>query len=690
MSDRIENYISKVPPSVAGDNGHAQTFKVAQALINGFCLSTNEALPYLQQYNLTCDPPWSDKELLHKLQDAERIPKEGKPKGWLLSDSRPASNHHHQSPRPIMTQTTATPKKPKPRALPETGISENEGLMWVLHNLFKEDECIRVVFASEENGEEKISGDGNITLERDKWIEKFYGTTPNDMFDREGSPGIFVGINPMKKGSKGRDADVTSYRHALIEFDQLSKEEQWAIIKESNVPCSAVIDSGGKSIHAWVRVDASSKEEYNARVQKLMGYFEPFGCDPKNKNPGRLSRLPGARRGSGWQRLIEMDIGDRSWVEWEFMKGTKIFSIKKLRQFNVEDDPTCLLGNRWLCEGGGAMIVGQSGVGKSSLCMQAAISWVQGKDFMEIHPKRKLRILLVQAENDEGDMAEETQGSLAGMGILPNSPEEDEIDERLMIIRDVENTSQEFIQQMEGYIEVHKPDLVLVDPLNSYFGEDLKQQCEIARFFRQGVNKLADKTRTGWIFFHHTNKPPSDKDARKGWNAIDYAYLGSGGADLVNWARAVMVVLQDGEKFRFMGAKRGKRLGWETDGGKRVNMRVISHSSGDVIYWNDEGAVDPYVEPENKPEKGQSEKSKKAKGRPALDIDIDALRAACGGKHLKHGEFLKILMEEEKLSRSTAKRRIEEVLPHYGLARNPTTHLYHFGQTKEELEDDEF
>src|SRR5258708_3363855 len=65
-----------------------------------------------------------------------------------------------------------------------------------------------------------------------------------------------------------------------------------------------------------------------------------------------------------------------------------------------------LLGNRWLCRGGGALIVAPSGQGKSVLTAQASILWACNKPPFGIKPSRPLRSLILQAEDDDGDMQE--------------------------------------------------------------------------------------------------------------------------------------------------------------------------------------------------------------------------------------------------------------------------------------------
>jgi RecA-family ATPase len=92
----------------------------------------------------------------------------------------------------------------------------------------------------------------------------------------------------------------------------LPVELQLALFARLPLPVAAVIGSGGRSVHAWVRVDARDADDYRATVAEMLGILARFGVDGKNKNPSRLSRLPGARReigatGSGIQRLLYLN-----------------------------------------------------------------------------------------------------------------------------------------------------------------------------------------------------------------------------------------------------------------------------------------------------------------------------------------------------------------------------------------------
>jgi hypothetical protein len=74
LNRRILSYLAAIPGAISGNGGHNQTFKVALALVNRFALSPDAALPYLHVYNdERCVPPWTEKELLHKLADAAAV-----------------------------------------------------------------------------------------------------------------------------------------------------------------------------------------------------------------------------------------------------------------------------------------------------------------------------------------------------------------------------------------------------------------------------------------------------------------------------------------------------------------------------------------------------------------------------------------------------------------------------------------
>ena len=258
-------------------------------------------------------------------------------------------------------------------------------------------------------------------------------------------------------------------------------------------------------------------------------------------------------------------------------------SIDGLLDFVPEDDKASILGNRWLCEGGSALLIGQAGIGKSTLITQMSLTWSYGKPVFGIKPRGELRSLFIQAENDDGDIAEMIQGVVAGMGLNARDPAlRAHLKDKLIIVRDSSRTGPAFCQMAEELIRRHQPDLVFADPLLSYVGGDLSRQDVCAAFLRNNLNPVLQRTKVGWIWAHHSGKPPKDAKAMENWTDADYSYMGIGSSDLTNWARAIGVVLKADKKdpiYNFNLTKRAKRAGMIDEDGNPATSICLEHSN---------------------------------------------------------------------------------------------------------------
>jgi RecA-family ATPase len=52
-----------------------------------------------------------------------------------------------------------------------------------------------------------------------------------------------------------------------------------------------------------------------------------------------------------------------------------------------------------------------------------------------------------------------------------------------------------------------KLDLIIADPLFSYFGGDLSDQGEVSVFLRNKLQPILHETKVAWIWMHHVSKP---------------------------------------------------------------------------------------------------------------------------------------------------------------------------------------
>jgi len=117
------------------------------------------------------------------------------------------------------------------------------------------------------------------------------------------------------KPSLRADSCVKSFRFAMVEFDDLSREDQLAFWWTVKLPVAALIDSGNKSIHGIIALnDVNDAATWTREVENNLfkTLLIPLGVDGACRNEARLSRLPGHRRDNGrMQRLIYLAPGGR-------------------------------------------------------------------------------------------------------------------------------------------------------------------------------------------------------------------------------------------------------------------------------------------------------------------------------------------------------------------------------------------
>ncbi len=248
----------------------------------------------------------------------------------------------------------------------------------------------------------------------------------------------------------------------------------------------------------------------------------------------------------------------------------------------VIDRSSTLLGDRYLERGGSMVMVGSSGIGKSSASMDQDIRWALGMESFGIKPSRPLKILTIQAENDRGDLIEMAQGVKKGMKLSPDQLKL--LEQNLHYVFEQSRTGSSFLSEcVRPLLEKHRPDILRIDPFMAYLGGDITQAKDTAAFLRQRLNPLLTEFRCGCIIVHHTTKTSSRATANT--RPDDFMYIGAGSADIVNWARAVLVIESSEErgKYRFHAAKRGGRIGW-TENYQRTQQKWFQHSKGSLCW----------------------------------------------------------------------------------------------------------
>jgi hypothetical protein len=259
-----------------------------------------------------------------------------------------------------------------------------------------------------------------------------------------------------------------------------------------------------------------------------------------------------------------------------------------------DDNPDALLGRNYLNRSGGLLFTAPTGNGKSTAIIQMCLSWAAGLPAFGIHPRKKMVCLIVQAENDDQDIAEMRDGILNGMVEAGYLTEERAIEavNSVHVVRDVVNVGDGVGPALDAYIEQVNPDIVVLDPIFSYIGGDTNNAKDVSHFLRNVVNPVIVGRRVGFIAVHHSNKPPQGAE-KSAWRAGDFAYLGAGSAEFANWARAVLSIRSIGshDVFQLVAGKRGKRIGWRDEEDNPVMHRYIKHATHGIC-WLDASDTD--------------------------------------------------------------------------------------------------
>lgn len=216
--------------------------------------------------------------------------------------------------------------------------------------------------------------------------------------------GAWIRFNPLD-GKDCKNENVTEYRYALVESDSMDLEQQNAIIRELELPVACMVYSGKKSIHAIVKVDAADYSEYRKRVDYLYHICQKNGLkiDTQNKNPSRLSRLPGVMRAGKKQYIIDTNIGKENWQEWyEWVESINDDLPDTESLESVWDNLPALappLIENVLRQGHKMLIAGPSKAGKSFALIELCIAIAEGRKWFNWYCSQG-KVLYVNLELD--------------------------------------------------------------------------------------------------------------------------------------------------------------------------------------------------------------------------------------------------------------------------------------------------
>lgn len=237
--------------------------------------------------------------------------------------------------------------------------------------------------------------------------------------------GAWIRFNPLD-GNGVKNENVTDFRYALVESDSMELEQQNALIRELELPVACLVHSGKKSIHAIVRIDAPNYDEYRKRVDFLYGILKKNGMqvDTQNKNPSRLSRMPGIVRNGKKQFLIDTNIGKSNWQEWKEWIDSISDDLPDPETLTdiwgnlPELSPPLIEGV--LRQGHKMLIAGPSKAGKSYALIELCCAIAEGKQWLQ-WKCTKGKVLYVNLELDRASCLHRFKDIYDALGWRPDN-----------------------------------------------------------------------------------------------------------------------------------------------------------------------------------------------------------------------------------------------------------------------------
>lgn len=351
--------------------------------------------------------------------------------------------------------------------------------------------------------------------------------------------------------------------------------------------------------------------------------------------------------------LVPKDIKSVSTHEMSLEIAAKNPAIKMmdLKTPIYGNDPNEIIKHRFLYRGGICILSGATGAGKSSFTMQWAINLAGGNSHFglligDCYYRQGLKVVVIQAENDEGDLAEQRDGVLK---VIPP-----EVIERasgnLQFITMPDASGESFAARLNAICDVHQPDVVFIDPVFSFLGGDNSAQKDVSHFVRNLLLPILMKHKVSAILMHHVNKPKAKKD-----QVDSGSYHMAGSAEWANAARCALSLESVGNGiFALTATKRGDRLWWKDEQGEKCLSRYIAHHGGvddegrPIIAWRDATADEIPLE---------SDGGKKGK------VTVkDVVRCIPKGGSITSGNLVEEVIRLTDASKSAVRERMSEAL----------------------------
>jgi len=541
---------------------------------------------------------------------------------------------------------------------PTNDMTPSEQLVSYLETLFKDDEYVGYVTTDVwQNADGKwMPGKGQFDRTAKELITQLK-KHPDDLGavigDWKDDCGAWIRFNPVD-GSGVKNENITRFTYALVESDDMPIPEQDALYRKFELPIACLVHSGSRSLHAIVRVDATNAEEYRKRVEYLYGFLNKNGLkvDKNNRNPSRLSRIPGVTRKGIVQTLVDTKIGRRNWNEWlDFAEGNtdELPQEKTSGQIRTKKEflePQLIEG---IVRVGHKMLIsGSSKAGKSFLLIQLAIALAEGRKWLGFQCK-KTRVFYVNLEIDEKSCGNRIDEIHFALGVEPKYEEDFVVWSLRGSSMPLDKLAPKIIRKVanKGY------EAIIIDPIYKVITGDENNASQMGAFTNL-FDKICKETGCTVIYSHHHSK-----GAQGFKRAMDRA-SGSGVFARDPDAQLDMIQLETSDEFMALNADVMTSTAWRLESSLREfqNFKPVNFWFEYPIHRVDDKGIlakhyadgDPKANLEKSGKRNQTPESRKDE----FDNAFDSESAGTGSCALTD------LMSYLGLAERTVRKRLNE------------------------------
>lgn len=383
-----------------------------------------------------------------------------------------------------------------------------EQIITYLETLFEPDENVGYVTESWEHDGKFLPSKGCYDRTAGQLIKELYqckGDIGSVLGDYNSEVGAWIRFNPLD-GKGVKNENVTEFRYALVESDTMDISAQKAIITELELPVAALVYSGKKSLHAIVKIDASTYEEYKKRVDYLYNVCNKNGLklDIQNRNPSRLSRMPGVMRNDKKQYLLDTNIGKENWNEWrEWIESVNDDLPDPESMADVWDNLPELappLIDGVLRQGHKMLIAGPSKAGKSYALIELCCAIAEGKKWLEWNCTQG-KVMYVNLELERASCLHRFKDVYTALGIAPDNLSNIDIWNLRGRSVPMDKLAPKLIRRAskKNYIAI------IIDPIYKVITGDENSADQMAHFCNQ-FDKVCTELGCAVIYCHHHSK----------------------------------------------------------------------------------------------------------------------------------------------------------------------------------------